>query len=308
MNKGHHLKRWTHRFAWALTCLIVLISPRLAPATEPPGVVATIKPLHSLVAAVMEGVGTPALLLEGDADPHHFALRPSQARLLEGARAVFWIGPALESPLARTLRANRPGRQVAAMMALPGMRHLPRDDGHGHGHEEEGLDAHIWLDVDNAQLMLREITRVLGGVFPAHVAKLEANARRMAQRLGELDAAIRASMAPLRGRDYVVYHNAYQYFERRHGLVHTGLVQVNEEVAPGPRQVSAIRRVLQGQGMRCLLRDPHTPPRMVHTLTEGMQVRVVEMDPAGLGLAPGPELYPRLLEGVAAGFARCLGD
>ncbi len=150
-----------------------------ASASDGLKVVASIKPLHALVAAVMDGVGTPSLLLRNPASAHHFSLRPSEARLLQNADLVFWIGPSLETPLQKILDAVAPQAQSEVMMQTKGLTLLAmgiaKHDDHA-AHDEHAMNPHIWLDPVNAQIMLRHIAAVLAEADPVNAAIYKSNA------------------------------------------------------------------------------------------------------------------------------------
>ncbi|MGB2302020.1 MAG: metal ABC transporter solute-binding protein, Zn/Mn family, partial [Candidatus Puniceispirillaceae bacterium] len=111
-------------------------------------VVASIKPIHSLVSAVMQGVGEPSLLIEGAGSPHNYALKPSQAYELEKANLIFWIGHDLEAFLQRTIENIAPQAVSVPLIESHGIKTLPFREGasfdeHDHDkHDEHDHDKH----------------------------------------------------------------------------------------------------------------------------------------------------------------------
>ena len=299
-------------------------------------VVASIVPVHSLVAGVMEGAGTPHLLVPGGATPHSFALRPSDARRLEQAAAVFWIGPSLETFLERPVTALARKATVVALIDADGVTRLPfreggpwdaHDDdaekaasgkeaapkdghGHGHGHEHEhaheGADGHAWLDPRNAMAMARAIARTLGQADPANKARYDANAARLVSRLQGLDAALATTLAPAKGRPYIVFHDAYQYFEARYGLTPAGSITVSPEVTPGAKRLAEIRARIKKASAVCVFAEPQFEPKLVRTVIQGTDARTATLDPLGAQLPPGPDAYFRLLQDLANHLRSCL--
>jgi zinc transport system substrate-binding protein len=299
-------------------------------------VVASIVPVHSLVAGVMEGAGTPHLLVPGGATPHSFALRPSDARRLEQAAAVFWIGPSLETFLERPVAALARKATVVALIDADGVTRLPfreggpwdaHDDeaekaasgkeaapkdghGHGHGHEHEhaheGADGHAWLDPRNAMAMARAIARTLGQADPANKARYDANAARLVSRLQGLDAALATTLAPAKGRPYIVFHDAYQYFEARYGLTPAGSITVSPEVTPGAKRLAEIRARIKKASAVCVFAEPQFEPKLVRTVIQGTDARTATLDPLGAQLPPGPDAYFRLLQDLANDLRSCL--
>ncbi len=283
-----------------------------APAfADGPRVVATLKPVHSLVAGVMAGIGEPHLLLSSNADPHSHALRPSEARALTKAEAVFWIGPALEGYLQKPLATLARGARTVALSEAPGLRLLPAREGgvwaaHSDHHDEHGHDPHIWLDPRNAQAMVRQMVGTLSDLDPDHGAQYRRNGDRVIAGLRKLELEIHQLLAPVRPQPYLVLHDAYQYFEARFGTNVQGAIAIAPDRKPGARRISAIRKRLTKGKIRCLFREASVPARLVDTLTDGLDVRVGSLDPVGMAIAPGPEAYGQLLRRLAGGIENCL--
>lgn len=270
-------------------------------------VLATIKPVHALVAAVMGR--SPELLIQGAQSEHAYALKPSDARRIESARLIFEIGPDLETYLERPLATLAPHATVVVLERAPGVRLLPARRG---GLWEDGSDGdgptdpHIWLDPENAIAMTRAIAAALSRADPARAPLYAVNARRQIAMLAALERELAARLAPLRGRPYIVFHDGYQYFERRFGLASVGAVTVAPDRPIGPRRVSLLRaRIAQG-GIACVFREPQFPPALIATLVEGSRTRTGVLDPLGAALAPGPGLYAKLLRGLDESLATCL--
>jgi zinc transport system substrate-binding protein len=147
----------------------------------------------------------------------------------------------------------------------------------------------------------------LAALDPANAARYRANASAFRARLGELDAALRAQLAPVRGVPYLVFHDAYQYFEQHYGLSPAGAVTVSPEQRPGGRRVAQLRALIERHGVRCVFREPQFQPALVEAITRGNEVRVGVLDPEGAAIPPGPEQYPRLLRDLGDALAGCLG-
>lgn len=286
--------------------LLLILSTR---ADAAPLVLATIKPVHSLVAAVMAGVGVPELLIQGAQSEHSYALKPSDAEKIGRAAIVFEIGPDLETYLARPLATLAHGRVVAleyeqGVLKLAARKGGLWDDDQA---DESLTDPHLWLAPSNAVAMTAAIVRALSKADPDHAALYAANGRKELQVLIGLDNELKASLAPLKGRPYLVFHDAYQYFERAYGLASAGAVTVAPDRPVGPRRVSALRDAIRTRGIVCVFREPQFPPALVQTLVEGSRARVGVLDPLGADLKPGPLLYPALLKNLAASLDFCLG-
>lgn len=296
-----------------------------------PKVVASIKPVHSLVAGVMQGIGEPRLLVQGGVSPHEYSLRPSDARAIDEADIVFWIGPDLESFMVKPLRNAKGKVRSVALLDAPGIAVLPLREGgawepHRHGAEasepagrhpqhdhdrghrhESGRDAHVWLDPVNAVAMVRRIVAALGEVDPARQADYRRNGETLIERLNQLDRQLAAELAPIRDRPFIVFHDAYQYFERRYGLNGVGSLVLDPEQRPGAKRVTEIRARIGDLGVRCVFGEPQFQPALVETVIAGSGARPGVLDPeGGAELRVGPEAYFQLLRRLADSLRSCL--
>jgi zinc transport system substrate-binding protein len=254
-------------------CLLGLLAGS-ALGEDPPVVVASIKPVHSLIAGVMEGVGDPHLLVKGGGSPHTYGLKPSDARLLENAAVVFWVGEELETFLARPIVTLAETAQVVALSQVEGLTLLSfREGGAWEGHADEEaeerhgaddghdqrthdtVDPHLWLDPANAVAMVEAIVAALASADPSHADHYRGNGAAVSARLRSLDDELSASLAPVKGKPYVVFHDSYQYFEHRYGLSPVGSITVSPDRAPGAARLSEMRRKLEDRIERPVPRD-----------------------------------------------------
>ena len=280
-----------------------------------PRAVASILPLHSLLSAVMEGVAEPELLIEPAESPHKVHLRPSQAERLSRADLVVWIGDDLESGLSKSIRVLGESAQVLTLekrreMELLPIRENERWEFHDHedeeGHHHHGMDPHLWLSPRHAVRVVRALGERLGGIDPANADRYHANARSLSARLEDLDRHLDRRLEAVRDAPFLVFHDAYQYFERRYRLHAVGAVTLSPEQAPGARRIAELRKRIREAGARCVFAEPQFEPSLVRTLVEGTQVRIGELDPHGVGIAPGPEAYFQLLNRIADRLIDCL--
>lgn len=286
-----------------------------------PQVVASIQPLHSLAASVMKGVGEPALLVGGAASEHTYALKPSDARLLKDAALVVLVDTSHETFLAKPLKGR--DKAMLAMADLPGATILEVREGgvweshghkehkhakHDHGHEHgERMDGHVWLDPANAKLLVGALAQRLGALDPANAATYAANAAVTTTRLDEMDARLRARLAPMAGKPYVVFHDAYQYFEARYGLSPAGAITIDPDRPVAPKRLAALRDRLRQAGATCVFREPQFPAPVVETLAQSANAAIGVLDPQGAALPPGPDQYFQLMDGMAEALVGCLG-
>lgn len=286
---------------------------------ESPRVVTTIKPVQALTLAVMQGVASPERLLPDGASPHAYTLRPSDMRRLSEADLLVWIGPGLETFLLHPLEGLPRTTRRLALLDTPGLLHWPArtggawevldDHGHDHAHRHEDAtqtDPHAWLDPRNAARMGQRIAQTLAEIDPANAERYGANAARLAAELEALDGRLAERLAPARGVPYVVFHDAYQYFERRYGLSPVGAVSVTPGVTPGVRRVQEIRARIRESGARCVFAEPQFQPALVETLTRETDARAATLDPLGSAVPDGPQAYAQLMEGLADALLGCL--
>ena len=284
------------RLVLAALCVLCL-----HPAAAAPRVVVSIKPLEGIVVGLMEGVGRPHLLLPGGASPHRYSLRPSDARALRRAQLVVWIGPVLETFLVKPLQALGGNAQRVTLAAVPRLiRHRVRAGGvweihdhgshgdhdrHDHDHKEprkipgRDLDGHIWMDPRNGMLFARVIAQHLIKVDPANTEKYRQNLAAALKRIRIADQRARAILAPVRRRPYIVFHDAFQYFEKRYRLAGAGSITI-EGRTPGARRLYNIRSRILKQRVRCVFTEPQFPPRLARTVVAGTQQRLAKSIPS----------------------------
>ncbi len=305
------------RFVCAILALAWLVCP--AGAQAAPSVVASIKPVHGVVAALTDGVTRPRALVTGGASPHTYSLRPSDARALAGADLAVWVGPGLERFLAGPMESLAADARVVRLAGVDGLTRLPvrragvfaADGGRpekaaGAGHCD--INMPLWLDPHNVLAWIGPLVDALKAVDPAHADAYEANAKAFRQRLEKLDAALAARLAPGTDVPYVLFHDAYAYFEHRYGLTPAGVVTVDPGRKPGARRLRAIRRAIRERDVRCVFREPQFAPALVETIVAGTPARVGVLDPLGADLEGGPGFYPALLRNLADGYTGCLGQ
>ncbi len=286
------------------------------PAASPLKVVATILPVHGLVAGVMAGAGTPQLLIKGAGTPHHHALRPSETRALARADVVFWIGPGLESYLAKPIRSLGAQARAVALAEVPGLRILParrgaafkdrgQDQGRGTG-KRKAADPHIWLDPLNAMAMAGGIARALAAADPANGARYHANAKALRRRIERLTQEIAALAGPVKHVPYLVYHDAFQYFERRFALAAIGAVTPSEQSRPGPRRLRRLKGLVRQHRVRCIFVEAGAPAPLVTALDPKAVLTAVALDALGVAIAPGVDHYPAMMRANARAMIGCL--
>jgi zinc transport system substrate-binding protein len=317
-----------------LAIALGLFAPATA-AAEAPDVVTSIKPVHSLVAGVMAGVGEPVLLVKGAASPHDYALKPSDAAVLENADLVFWVGEGFELFLGKPLQSLSDESRVIELAETDGLVVLPPREGglwephldehaegehtgeehaeseveehaEGEHHEHGAFDGHLWLDPRNAKLMTARIASVLAERDPEHAAIYQANGEALQTELEALDAELASRLAAVKSAPFIVFHDAYQYFEKRYGLAGVGSITVSPDQPPGAKRLQEIQEKIATHGARCVFREPNFEPALVDTVIAGTSARSGVLDPEGASLNEGTDLYFELLRGIADSLKSCL--
>lgn len=390
-------------------------------AQAAPKVVASIKPVHSLVAGVMEGVATPDLIVDGAASPHTFSLRPSKARSLENAEMIVWVGPQIETFLGRPISNLGQDAVIVQLDLSPDLIKLPvregatfeahdhshhgghgdhgehadhddhsdhadhddhsdhaghddhddhdhddhsdhaghddhadhdhddhsdraghddhadhddhddhsdhaghddhadhddhddhahhddHDDDHaGHDHAHAAFDSHFWLDPENAKIFVGQIADALAGLDPENATKYASNASQLTERLDQLETELHATLEPVKGNPFIVFHDAYSYFENRFGVPAAGSVTLSPEVPPGAERIKEIRDRVEELKVTCVFSEPQFRPDLVTVITEDTDASAGVLDPLGTDIDNGPDLYFELLRALAVSMRDCL--
>jgi len=285
------------------------------PLGAQPRVVASFPAIQSIVAGVMDGIGTPDTVVKGGASPHVYALRPGDARALEAADLVVWVGPAFEAQMARALRALGPKTRQILWADLPGTVLLAAREGGpweghthapGHAHGDARNDGHLFLDPRNAIVLAGATADALAAIDPGNAQHYRDNAARVKAALETLDRALEATLRPVAAKPFIVFHDALQYFETRYGLAPAGSITVSPERRPGAQRLQRIRERVRRSQAICVFAEPQFEPGLVATVVEGTSARVATIDYIGVGVAPGQDAYAAILTKLADDLAACL--
>ena len=291
-------------------------------AAAEPSIVASIAPIHGLAAAISEGVARPRLLLPAGASPHSFSLRPSDARAVNRADLVVWVGPALENFLERPLGILAGKDHLLTLTSLKSLtllkaRGTDRDDhepGHGHNlgsdrHDHadpHGIDPHLWLAPANARAIATAIAERLIRLDAPHATNYRTNLTRTLVRIDRTERDIAVLLAPVQKTRFMTFHDAFQYFERAFGLNSAGWIAVDAARRPSAKRLSALRRTLRDSQARCLFSEPQFPSALMGTVAEGADIRTATLDPLGADIDPGPTHWDGMMLALGRSFRECL--
>ena len=288
-------------------------------------VVTTIKPLHSLIANVMDGVGEPSLIIEGSTSPHSFTLKPSHAKLLEEADLIFWVGEGIETFMERPIESIVKNAEVVKFMEVESIEklkfreesifddhddhdedHDDHDEDHDDDHDDHNhgeFNSHIWLDPSNAKKMVHEISHELGDLDPANKDKYEANAEATIVALDQLINDVSKDIN--KDAKFVVFHDAYQYFEERFGLRAAGALTLNTDVLPGAKQIDEIQDVIKDKEIKCIFSEPQFNPKIISTIAEDTNIKTGVFDPLGANINADKDLYFKLIGNLGNELKGC---
>ena len=292
-----------------------------------PNVATDITPVHSLVSQVMAGVGTPDLLIQSGASPHNYSLSPSEAEALQEADLVFWIGEGLTPWLERSLDNLSPTSTKIELLEAQGTTtyafregatfgaHEDEDDGHEdeahedeHHHDHSGVDPHAWLDPANGKVWLDVIASALAEKDPENASQYLENAAISKAKIDTATLSIENTIAQLQDKQFIVFHDAYQYFEKRFGIMAAGSISISDASKPSPGRIAEIRQLVEDLSVSCVFTEPQYNPGIVNAVFGDTGVNTSGViDPLGSGLVTGTNLYSNLLIEIAKGLQSCLG-
>jgi len=282
---------------------------------EPPRVLVSVKPVHSLIAQVMHGIGEPDLLLTGNLSPHTYAMRPSDSRKLHEADVVFWVGPSLETFLVKALSTIKSDTQLIALTQQAGINLVRTRSSHLHGHNDETqnvteleVDPHIWLDPNNAKAIVNITVSALSEIDHKNEHIYRKNGDEAIARLTALDNELRDFLKPILEKPYVVFHDAYQHFEIHYGLNSIAAVTVDAGKTPGAKGIVELRKLIVENNVKCIFAEPQFEPKIIKSITEGSDIKIGTLDSLGATIEPGVNAYGKMMLGIADSLVSCLGD
>ncbi len=296
-------------------------------------VVASIKPIHSLASYLMDGVGKPDLIVDGYASPHGFAMKPSHAKMLQNADLIFWVGEDLENFLEKPLKSIAKKAEKIELIEIKGLTKLEfrernifeghddhghkedkHDDHKEHGHKEDKHDdhhehahgehdPHIWLDPMNAKVILNEMVEHLIENDPKNASKYKSNLKKALKDIDKLNKDVKKELS--KSTASIVFHDAYQYFEKRYGVNILGAFTVNTDVMPGAEQLTEIREIIEHDKVTCVFSEPQFNPDIIKAVAKDMNIKTGVVDPLGATLDPSKDLYFKLIRNMSASFKGC---
>ena len=313
-------------------------------ASETKGVVTTIQPINSLVSAVIGNTGKTISLIPAEISPHEYKLKPSDTKKLQNANIIFFVSDHLESSITKVFENLPKNIKIINLMEDSGIKHLAirdneawerHDHHHGHGdhddhdkhekkhddhdhdkhakkhddhddHEKED-DVHIWLSPDNAVKIIKKINKELSLFFPENAKTYDQNANQMIKKINQLKVELKNELSGIKDKPYVVFHDAYQYFETSFGLNAVGSVALEGDIASSPKQISFIKDKIVKLKASCVFQEPQFDSKLVKIVVEGTNAQIGTLDPLGVNIKSGENFYLQLLKNMAKSLKECLG-
>lgn len=288
------------------------------PSIGAPKVAVTIKPIHALVAGIMQGVGEPQLLLPDGASPHTFQLKPSTLKQLKEAELIVWVGPELELFMVKPLEQLQPRYGIQTLMTLPHLQLLNQRNGrewehehdddhdeHSH-HSHEGQDPHMWLSTENAKIIIDALTSTLSQNDAENAKIYQTNAKNLKVKINTLKNTLDKQLSPVQAIAFLVYHDGYQYFEKEFHLDGVGTMMINPHLPLSAHGVNEIRQLIKDKQVKCVFRETEFNDTMTRQYLSDMGVKVQELDPLGARIPEGPDTYEKILKQLGDTISSCL--
>ncbi|HDM8133555.1 TPA: zinc ABC transporter substrate-binding protein ZnuA [Vibrio harveyi] len=288
--------------------IILAVSAILTLPAHAVTVLTSIKPIQMITTELTEGVTAPDVLLQNNASPHDYALRPSDVQKVAAADLVIWYGHDLEPFLEKVVtdRGN-----TLTLSQIPGLslREFGSEHSHDHdGHDHGTHDPHFWLGVETVQQVANAIAHKLAEVDPVHADTYANNLKKFEVKLNATDSEIKQQLAPVKDKGYFVFHDAYGYFEERYGLNQMGHFTVSPDRKPGAKTLIRIRKTLGTGDVACVFSEPQFTPAVIESVMRGSDVRSGVLDPLGSEVEVKSGSYFEFLKGISNSFSQCLSE
>jgi zinc transport system substrate-binding protein len=260
-------------------------------------------------------------------------MKPSHAKMLQEADLIFWVGEDMESFLEKPLKSIAKKAEKIELMEIKGLNKLKfrernifddhddhghddehKEDGHNDEHKEDGhddheghahgeYDTHIWLDPSNAKVILKEMAEHLIEKDQKNTSIYKSNLKKALKELDKLTKDVKSDL----NKEFksIVFHDAYQYFEKRFDINVMGAFTVNPDVMPGAEQLAEIREIIEHDKVSCVFSEPQFNPDIINAVAKDMNISTGVLDPLGATLDPGKDLYFDLISNMSKSFKGC---
>ena len=313
-------------------------------ATETTGVISTIQPINSLVSAIIGNTGKSITIIPSEQSPHDFKLKPSDVKVLQNGNIIFYVSNHLESSITKVFKNLPKNIKLINLMEESGVNHLAirdndaweRHDHHGHDdhdvhdkhgkkhddhddhdkhekkhddhddHEKED-DVHVWLSPDNAIKIVQKVNKVLSLYFPENSKIYNDNTTKFIDKIRNLKMELVKELSPIKNKPFIVFHDAYQYFEKTFELNAVGSVALEGDIASSPKQISIIKDKIVKSKASCVFQEPQFDSKLVKIVVEGTDAKIGTLDPLGVNISENKDFYLQLLTNMTKSLKECLG-
>jgi len=309
-----------------LFSFIALPSHHAMGSTLPLSVVVTIKPIHSLVTCVTNGIIIPTLLTADNVSGHTHALTPNEVQTLLKADLVIWIGEAYEAHMQQTIRKLIPEQKLITLSEAKGLTLYPYrsesiwegefKEAHTHEHTEDhpdhdhSIDGHLWLDPNNAIVIVQRLAEIFTHIDPKNAAHYQQNAMDTIKRIQELDITLKEIVTPVSHKPYVVYHDAMQYFDRHFGTQAVAAITTEPGMPPNAAHYIRLERLLGDKSSplhpSCIFEEPQFANEISKKLADKFSINYSMLDYLGQGVTPGANAYFMIMTDLSKTLARGL--
>lgn len=262
--------------------------------TAQPHVLVSIKPLQLIAQALVTTDQSVGVLLPAGATPHHYTMRPSDLSRLGDTDIIVWLGAAAEQYLDKAIVNSSGHAEVVSLEKLL----KEREGGY--------VDPHLWLSGQRAIQVAQLITDRLVKLDPDNGDDYLSNLAAFIGAVEEQEELIRTELKSFSQAAYLVYHDAYRYFEEDYGIMHRDVVTQNPEVSPGIRQLTELDRLIATNKISCILVEPESNHRIVDRLANKHDLRIQLIDPMASDLLADGNSYVRFLGEVTNRIKNCL--
>ena len=281
-----------------------LIVSSVATTPNSINILSTIKPLYNLVAAITKDVDnvTNSLLLRGNFSPHHYNLKFSDIKSLDNANLIIWVGKQLEFFLVKPLSQDEFNNKLLTIQDLPSLTKL-------NFRNSKYLDEHLWLYPDNAKIIVAAIEKKLSLLDPINATKYSQNKKDFLIKLSEIDKKIKTKLNSFSSKKYLVFHDAYQYFEKAYNLQQPIVMNNNPSNSLSFKRILFIHDLIINEDIHCLFKEPQFNSKALNSLLTSKdlngKLEIGILDPLGSDQDLGANGYISLLNNLAKEFYSC---
>ncbi|MGL9726464.1 MAG: zinc ABC transporter substrate-binding protein [Wolbachia sp.] len=262
-------------------------------------IIATIKPIHSLVASVTDEIATPELLTYEVISEHNYTLRPSDASKLESGDIIFYVDNFLETFVKAFAKENKELVSLSSAINL-----LPARPHSFSSHIQDEKDLHIWLSPENAKSMILSISATLSNIDKENAHQYSTNAMKAIRKIDQKVEKIMKELDEFKNQKYIVTHDAYQYFEKYFGLSYpSAILSIEEDSYIGMKSLMKLKKVVKEKNVKCIF--SHSREDSIKPDTLSNDVKMIVLDPIGSDIEPGKDAYLAIISSIAQNFKSC---